>query len=82
MSKTKQRFGFQFDVDKSPSASSRVSSMERLTGGIKYDGKLNELSSSVKDLVKDPTPLREKLRSGSDIRTTPSIILRKKGIGV
>lgn len=72
-------FDLSVDLEKIPSFKTRFASMDNLTGGaINIDHQATNLSEAV-----DAAPsLREKLKSGQDIRSTPSVILRRKGIRV
>lgn len=72
-------FDLSVDLCKIPSYRTRFSSMDSLTGGpinIEFDP---VDKSQATDAEKN---LRAKLGSHTDIRSTPSIILRRKGIRV
>jgi len=72
-------FDLSVDLNKIPSYRTRFASMDNLTGGtINITGEKCDLSQA-QDAAPD---LREKLRSGQDIRSTPSVILRRKGVRV
>lgn len=72
-------FDLSVDLTQIPSFRSRFTSMDHLTGGpIKTSFEKVDLSQAV-DAEKD---LRAKLASGQDIRSTPSVILRRKGVRV
>jgi len=72
-------FDLSVDLTKIPSYRGRFNSMDSLTGGpieTKFDRvDLKQACDAEKDL-------RAKLGSGQDIRSTPSIILRRKGVRV
>ena len=53
--------------------------MDNLTGGA-ID--IDHQSTNLKEALDAAPSLREKLQSGQDIRSTPSVILRRKGIRV
>lgn len=71
-------FDLSVDLMQIPSFRSRFASMDSLTGSpIKMDAPCET------NPIANPEPdLRERLRSGTDIRSTPSIILRRKGVRV
>lgn len=72
-------FDLSVDLHKIPSYQTRFNSMDRLTGG-PIDIKMDPVDrAQAADAEKN---LRAKLNSGTDIRSTPSIILRRKGIRV
>lgn len=71
-------FDLSVDLDKIPSYKTRFNSMDSLTGGA-IDMKVSRTDPGE---ACDPENLREKLRTGTDQRSLPSIILRRKGIRV
>lgn len=72
-------FDLSVDLNKIPSYKSRFATMDGLTGGpINITGEKCDLSQA-QDAASD---LREKLKSGQDIRSTPSVILRRRGVRV
>lgn len=72
-------FDLSVDLTQIPSFKSRFASMDSLTGG-KINMPFEQVDlSQAQDADKN---LRKKLASNTDIRSTPSIILRKKGINV
>lgn len=72
-------FDLSIDLNKIPSYRTRFASMDNLAGG-KID--LKTEACDIKPALDAEPNLREKLRSGQDIRSNPSVILRRKGVRV
>lgn len=71
-------FDLSVDLDKIPSFGSRFASMDGLTGRpVKMEMEETDVTPAL-----DAHSLRAKLGSNQDIRSTPSIILRRKGVRV
>ena len=70
-------FDLSIDLDKIPGYASRFKTMDSL-GGIIDMQKPEPVDTN---LANDPL-LKEKLRSGQDVRSNPSVILRRRGVRV
>jgi len=70
-------FDLSIDLNKIPSYESRFKSMDSLGGGIN----MTHPEPVDTSLAHDPL-LKEKLKSGQDVRSNPSVILRRRGVRV
>lgn len=75
-------FDSSYDLNKIPSYQSRFASMDSLVGEKIDMQNCNEKEREGFYKTDEHEKLRAKLGSGQDIRTNPSIILRRKGVRV
>lgn len=77
MKNRKNIFGITFDPAMQPGHQTRNKSLDSLIGDTFPKIKCDESDGG----IFNESNLRDKFKSGLDIRITPSVILRKKGVG-